>query len=112
MGTEWAGHLPQTEGRKIESHLVSSREEFREGVDSSLGAATVRASEQSDGNKRLVGAFQLHTDGINLGVNRNCKIERRRNVTRKVWNGRRVALRDKSWRFDYSGGATMLKEKT
>ena len=46
-GTEWAGDLPQTEGRQVVSHLVSSREEFREGVDSSLDASTLRASEQS-----------------------------------------------------------------
>ena len=32
-GGEGVGHLPQTEGRRIESHLVSSREEFGEGVD-------------------------------------------------------------------------------
>ena len=80
LRTEWVCHLPQTEGRKIESHLVSSREEFREGVDFSLDAANWRASEQGDDNQRLAMAYRSNTDGSNLGVNRNCKIERSRNL--------------------------------
>ena len=91
LGVEWAAHLPQTSGRKFGSHLVSIREEFQEGVVSSLDAATLRAPEQSDDNKRLVAAYRSNTDGITLGVNKNCGIGRNRNVTRKIRNGRRVA---------------------